>query len=111
MIPPPASKLATVPGNNNGHLTFHEGNLYVVGRSAHKIYKVTLDGKVSVFAGAGIRGKDDGAPDKTRFSLPNDIAVSPDGKFMYVNEVGPISGNSKILGPTRVRRIVLKDEN
>ena len=35
------SRLATLPGNNNGHLTYHEGALYVVARSAHQIYRVT----------------------------------------------------------------------
>ena len=104
-----ASKLATLPGNNNGHLTFHQGSLYVVARSAHQIYKVSLDGKVELLAGTGKRGKDDGEPHKASFSLPNDIAVSADGKSLYVNEVSPISGSPQILGPTRVRRIVLKD--
>lgn len=103
------SKLATIPGNNNGHLTFYKNKLFVIARSAHQIYQVTLDGEISVFAGSGKRGKDDGAPQEATFSLPNDIGVSPDGKYMYVNEVAPITGSGNILAPTRVRRIVLEE--
>ena len=103
------SKLATIPGNNNGHLTFHGNSLFVIARSAHQIYRVTLDGDISLFAGSGERGKADGKPLESTFSLPNDIGVSPDGKYMYVNEVSPITGSPQILAPTRVRRIVLRD--
>ncbi len=48
---------------------------------------------MTLFAGSGQRGKDDGDPLKATFSLPNDIAVSPDGKFMYLNAVAPITGS------------------
>jgi len=64
---------------------------------------------MTLFAGSGQRGKDDGDPLKATFSLPNDIAVSPDGKFMYLNAVAPITGSPQKSAPTRVRRIVLKD--
>ena len=101
------SKLVTLPGNNNGHLTCHRGVLYVVARSANQVYRVTYDGKSSVFAGSGKRGKTDGKPMEASFSLPNDIGVSPDGRFMYVNETSPISGDPQILTPTRIRRIEL----
>ncbi len=102
------SKLATIPGKNNGHLCFHEGSLYVVARAACQIYKVDLDGKATVFAGSGKRGKGDGLPKDATFSLPNDIGVSPDGTKMYVNETSPTSGDHRILGPTRIRIIHLK---
>jgi sugar lactone lactonase YvrE len=32
--------LATIPGNNNGHVTCYNDHLYVVARSAHQIYRV-----------------------------------------------------------------------
>ncbi len=79
----------------------------MVGRSANQIFRISLDGDVELFAGSGKRGKGDGDPLQATFSLPNDIAVSPDGKFMYVNEVGPVTGSPQILAPTRVRRIVI----
>ena len=105
------SKLATLPGSNNGHLVYHKetDSLFVVARSAHQIYHVSLDGKATVIAGSGERGAQDGEPLEATFSLPNDINVSPDGKHLYVNEVAPIEGSKMILAPTRVRRIVLKN--
>ncbi len=105
-----ASVLATLPGNNNGHLTYRAGYLYVVARTANQIYRVSLTGDVSLFAGSGTRGKDDGEPESATFSLPNDLAFSPDGQFLYVNEVGPIDGDPRTLAPTRVRRIVVAQE-
>ena len=104
-----ASKLATLPGKSNGHLVYHRGSLFVVARSAHQVYEVTLDGRVTLFAGSGTRGRADGPPLVAMFSLPNDIAVSADGKSFYLNEVVPISGDKKNLSPTRIRRIVLEE--
>lgn len=102
-----ASRLATLPGKNNGHLTCHAGQLFVVARKANQIYRVTLDGKATAFVGSGERGKADGAPLEATLSLPNDIVVSQDGRYMYVNETSPIHGDHRILGPTRIRRIEL----
>lgn len=105
-----ASKLATLPGNNNGHLTCLNGALYVVARTANQIYRVTYDGQSTLFVGSGERGKADGDPLQATLSLPNDIGVSPDGRFMYINETGPIEGDPRILTPTRIRRIELARE-
>lgn len=102
-----ANKLATLPGNNNGHLIFHQGFLYVLARTDCRVYRVDLAGRVEVFAGSGKRGKDDGVAKEATFSLPNSLIVSPDGKYMYVNEVSPTEGDHRILAPTRIRRIEL----
>lgn len=101
------SRFATLPGKNNGHLTSYKGQLFVVARTANQIYRVTLDGKATPFVGSGKRGKDDGKPLEASLSLPNDLGISPCGKYMYVNETSPISGDPRILGPTRIRRITL----
>lgn len=102
------SRLATLPGNNNGHLTLFEDKLFVIARSDHRVYKIGLDGTATYFAGSGKRGKADGTPSESQFSLPNSIAPSPDGKYLYVNETSPTQGDPRILGPTRVRRIELR---
>lgn len=102
-----ASKLVTLPGNNNGHLTFHKGMLYVVARTANQVYQVSLDGTAVPFVGSGKRGKTDGEPLKSSLSLPNDLGFSPDGRFLYINETSPIEGDHRILGPTRVRRVAV----
>jgi len=99
------SKLATLPGKNNGHLTFHDGSLYVVARGAHQIYKVSLKGEVELFAGTGERGHDNGPALEATFSYPNDIAFSPDGKTFYINENGSTTEPHTELAPMAVRRI------
>ena len=101
------SKLATLPGNNNGHLVYHDGVLWVVARGAHQIYRVTLEGEVELFAGTGERGHTNGPALEATFSFPNDLAFSPDGKTLYVNENGLTEGPGTELKPTTVRRIRL----
>ena len=103
------SRLTTLPGNNNGHIVFHRGVLFVVARSAHQIYQVTLDGKSKLVAGTGKRGYQDGSAKEAEFSLPNGICVSPDGKSLFINEVAKVDGNALNLAPTRVRRLILED--
>lgn len=102
-----ASVFATIPGNNNGHLVFHENTFYVVARSAHQIYTVTLGGEVSLLAGSGEQGLDDGPALDATFSYPNDIGVSPDGRYLYVNDVVDLSSTGQLLAPMVVRRIRL----
>jgi len=99
------SKLATLPGNNNGHLVHRAGFLYVVARGAHQIYKVSLKGDVELFAGTGKRGHHDGPALEATFSFPNDLAFSPDGKTLYVNENASTTEPHTSLAPMLVRRI------
>lgn len=104
-----ASRLVTLPGNNNGHITFHKGMLYVVARTANQIYQVTLDGEAKPFVGCGKRGKTDGDPLASSLSLPNDLGFSPDGKYLYINETSPTKGDPRVLGPTRIRRVAVAE--
>lgn len=101
------TKLATVPGNNNGHLIYHNRMLYVVGRGAHQIYTVSLTGEVELLAGSGEPGHKDGPALEASFFFPNDIGVSPDGKILYINEVAGTSSTGVLLSPMLVRRIHL----
>ena len=102
------SRLAQVPGGNNGHLIAGHGALWVVARAAHQIYRVSLDGEVTLVAGSGEQGGRDGAPEDAQFSLPNDLGWSPDGKVLYVNEVADHTSSGQKLYPTRLRRIVFE---
>ena len=103
------AKLATLPGNNNGHLAHHDGHLYVVARGAHQVYRVSLKGEVELFAGSGKRGRDDGPALEATFSFPNDLAFSPDGKTLYLNENASLSEPSSTLAPMIVRRIQISE--
>lgn len=100
-------RLAELPGRNNGHLVYHDDLLYVVARSAHSIYTVTLDGEIALLAGTGERGWDDGPALEATFSLPNGIAISADGKMLFINQARQSIGRSN--HPTTVRTIVLGD--
>ena len=102
-----ASLLAKIPGNNNGHVVFHQGFLYVVGRSAHQIFKVSLKGDLEIFAGTGNRGRTNGTRLSSSFSFPNDIDISLDGKYMYLNEIADTISDHRVLTPTSVRRILM----
>lgn len=97
--------LASLPGKTNGHLVYSDGWLYTVDRGGHPIYRVAMSGEFEVFAGSGDKG---GADAETSFYFPNDIAVSADGKTLYVNDVADESSHGMILGPTRIRRISIE---
>lgn len=108
------SRLATVPGDNNGHLLYVQpdrktaGVLLVVARSAHQIYRVTLDGEVAPFAGSGAKGHQDGPASEASFCYPNDLGLSPDGRILYINEVADLESDGSKIAPTIVRRIFLE---
>ena len=101
-----ATTFANLPGNNNGHITFANGVLYVVARSAHRIYQLTLDGELTLLAGTGTRGLWDGAALDARLSLTNDIAVSPDGSILYFNDVVNQTGGD-VISPVVIRKLIL----
>ena len=103
-----ASVLATLPGGNNGHLVYHEEQLFVVARGAHQVYTVSLTGQVELIAGSGAQGLDDGPGADATFSYPNDIGVSPDGRYLYVNDVADLSSTGVLLAPMVVRRIRIR---
>ena len=99
------SVLATLPGGNNGHLVAAHGSLWVVARTAHQIWRVELDGSQSLIAGTGEKGGADGLPNEAKLCYPNDLGFSPDGLFLYVNEIADEDSTGQKLFPTRVRRI------
>lgn len=99
------SVLATIPGANNGHLLIHGDYIYVVARRGNSIYKVDFEGNASRFAGSGSRGISNGSLIEATFSLPNDIAISADGRKMYVNDVVGSDPNESIISPVVIREI------
>lgn len=103
---------ASLPGNNNGHITFHNNRLYVVARAANQIYELNLQGNATLLVGSGVRGHTDGPALLGSLSLPNDLGFSPDGKYLYVNDSKPVVGTpaSSDIQPTFLKRIRLERE-
>jgi len=101
------SNFAFIPGNNNGHLTFANGKLYVVARCNNQIYEVELDGTRNLLAGSGTPGNEDGPALQATFFLPNGIRASLTGDTLYVNDdTATNSGcSSSALNPVVVRMI------
>ena len=100
------SLLATIPGNNNGHLIYKNGFLFVASHGSSRIYLLTLDGSVVPIAGSGVRGNDDGPAQQATFSLPNGIDTSPDGDTIFVNTSIPLISTGGVqLNPSLLRMI------
>lgn len=100
------SVFASIPGSNNGHLLIKDNTMYVVARGSHLIYTVDMSTQsVNVFAGNGTRGLGNGALDEASFSFPNDLAFSPDGSKLYINDVDPGAGAQNNLSPVYIRVI------
>jgi len=103
------SVVATLPGGNLGHLIYHEGLLYVLARSAHQIYEVDVAGEYRLLAGSGEHGIQDGPALEATLSFPNDLALSPDGRVLYWNDVAAIvDDGGQTLAPTVIRMLRLR---
>jgi len=103
------SRFVTIEGGNNGHILFGSGVLYVVARSANRLYQVTLDGEATVLAGSGARRLCDGAASDAGLSLTNDIALSPDGTILYFNDVASTGTGFSVISPVVVRALIFVD--
>jgi len=100
----------TLPGNNNGHITWADGFFYLVDRGGARIYTLSLDGDLEPFAATGERGHVDGPVGVAQISLPNDLGISPDGDILYFNDAEPTTGS--LNQPSFLKRIMLNpDEN
>ena len=95
-----------VPEGRNAHVAATEDGLYVTKIESNRIYRIDRAGTIEAFAGTGELGLDDGTALEATFARPNGIAVSPDGRALYVNNFeGPWRG----FEPTNIilRRIEL----
>jgi len=85
--------LATVPSGNLwgsvyacGFLTYSSGYLYATGIATNYVYRISLDGSLTEFAGSGIAGNVDGDANTARFSQPNGIVPNATGDTLYVSD-------------------------
>ncbi len=81
-----ATFLANIPGGGASYIVYLDGVLYVNGNKSLRVYRLTLDGELSVIAGTGERGGTDGPARQATFAKPNGLAVSPTGACLYVND-------------------------
>ncbi len=68
------------------YLTFANENIYCTGLFANRIYKVSMAAQVSVLAGTGVAGSQDGNPTSATFDGPNGIVAAPYGNVLYISE-------------------------
>ena len=80
-----------------------DGDLYVTDFLHHCIRKITPDGMVSILAGNGLPGGEDGVGQASSFELPNRIAIDRQGN-LYVTE-GRARDFGERLGGNRMRKI------
>jgi sugar lactone lactonase YvrE len=70
-----------------------------------RVYRLEPGGRVTLVAGRGLVGDDDGAGRDARFHNPNGIALAPDGRTLYVAEIRP--GADGPFSRGRMRAILL----
>ena len=95
-------------GPSNGHIIYSENEnlLYVASHGSHRIYKLTLEGDLTVLAGTGVRGNNDGSASDATFSRPNGLALSITEDTLFVNSSIPLTdANGRPLNPSVIRMI------
>ncbi|MFY9609737.1 MAG: IPT/TIG domain-containing protein [Blastocatellia bacterium] len=60
------------------------GLIYIADAGNHAIRRINLDGSVETIAGNGVPGFADGEAHNARFNTPTGLALSADGKFLFV---------------------------
>lgn len=86
-----AADFATIPGNISfetgplGNMTYSCGNLYITYIGGNVVYRVSLAGEVSLFAGTGQAGEVDGPVLSAQFNGPNGIVATRRGN-LYVSD-------------------------
>ncbi len=73
-------------------MTVFDDTIYTTAIAKNKIYKVELNGNVSVLAGTGEFGSDNGELGNAMFRNPNGIAVDKRNRIIYVSEFGADGG-------------------
>ena len=80
------TEFATIPGGGNGHVTIARGALYATSFQGQRVYRVAFDGDVTLVAGTGATGENDGPANQATFSWPNGIAAGPQGDRVFIND-------------------------
>ena len=88
------SELATIPDGGNAHIAFARGSFYITKIETNKLYRVSRAGEIEHVAGTGEVGLGDGPAAEATLARPNGIAVTPDGRYLVMNNLdGEWRGN------------------
>ncbi|MDY8136992.1 SMP-30/gluconolactonase/LRE family protein [Aquimarina sp. 2201CG5-10] len=95
------SLIANIPdivinGFGIGYITVVGNSIFATGIAVNKIFKVSLDGEIKVFAGTGEAAVIDGLVLEASFNGPNGITSDKYGKAIYVSEFGGTGALRKI---------------
>lgn len=93
--PPAERQLEIIAGENDTTIFSHpfgmcsdmDGNLYVADAGHNQVKKIDRNGTVSVFAGTGETGNNDGSAEMATFNYPSGICTDGNGNF-YVAGFG-----------------------
>lgn len=69
-----------------GHLDYRDGVLYATGWNEHKVFVVSIHGEILATIGNGNQATVDGPASSASFFNPNGIAVSKDGKYLFISQ-------------------------
>lgn len=78
--------LCSIP-NPNVPVVLADGTI-LVSSNSHKIFKITENGKVEVFAGSGMKGYNDGKPEKSSFCYPSGLWADLKTRTCFVVDRG-----------------------
>lgn len=89
-------KEIVVQGWGIGYITVLEDTIYATGIAVSKLFKITLDGKVELFAGNGKPKQVDGNLKEASLNYPNGITSDKKNKIIYISEYGAKGGIRRI---------------
>jgi len=69
-----------------GYITYFAGSIYATAIGEHVIYKISMSGEASIFAGSGTQATTDGDLEEASFNTPNGITSDLYRKRIYVSE-------------------------
>ena len=110
-----ATFLAKVEGQDYaaiGYMTYASGNLYATSIGIHQLFKITMQGEVSLLAGTGEGGVVDGPAEEALTHCPNGITADPAGDMLYWNEFcAPGENNNGVIRSLRLQAEVTTHAN
>ena len=81
--------------------------LYVTGFRSNRLYRLGLDGTVTIAEGSGQFGVVDGSGDQAQFASPNGIAWNPTRDELYINDyLVPFTHRTRTKPQSALRRVV-----